>query len=86
MATKVVEVRQRVAVTVDEAKFDEGFMRDFRKTMYPFDSLDDHIEHLGQLAARGLVDDFSTFIEGYGPPKAMGITFKIESGEQEIVA
>jgi hypothetical protein len=86
MATKAVEYRNTVEVTVDEAKFDETFMREFRAVMYPFHTLDQHIEHLGQLFARGIVDNFS-FIEGYGPAKDMGISFRDRrEAEVEIVA
>lgn len=85
MATRTVEVRQLITVCIDETKFDEGFMRDFRKSMYPFSTLMDHIEHLAQLRARGLVDEFTTFIEGYGPPQEMGIAFKVQGCDEEII-
>ena len=84
MKTKQVDYRNTVEVTVDETKFDETFMREFRAVMYPFKTLDQHIEHLGQLFARGIVDNFS-FIEGYGPAKDMGISFRdLREGETEI--
>lgn len=79
-----VQVTQIVKVTVDEAKFTDGFMRSFRETMYPFETVDEHIEHLGQLYARGLSDEYS-FIEGYGPASKMGIKFVTLGQEQELL-
>jgi hypothetical protein len=80
-----VAVEQIIEVTVDESKFTPEFMVEFQKTMYDFDTIEEHIEHLGQLAARGIYDEFTTFIEGYGPPKDMGISFKITDQVEEIV-
>lgn len=81
---KFVKVEQTVEVEVDEAKFTQDFMAEFREVMYPFASLNEHICHLGQLHARGLADDLS-FIEGYGPAKAMGIRFRVVDAGEEIV-
>jgi len=83
MITKTVTVTILVEVTVDETKFDDAFMADFRKQMYHFTSLDRHIEHLGQMHARGLYND-EDFIEGYGQAKEMGIKFnelRVESAK-----
>lgn len=86
MTKKKVEVRQTIEVTVDETKFDESFMEDFRRTMYPFQTLDEHIEHLAQLSARGIIFNEDSFIEGYGVAKDMGIKFcDLREGETEIV-
>lgn len=68
---RTVECSIRVRVTVDETKFTEAFMAEFRRSFFPFDTIEEHIEHLGQLAARGEMR--SDFIEGYGPPADMGI-------------
>ena len=70
-------------VTVDETKFTPEFMAEFRKTFYDFKTMDDHIQHLGQLFSRGLCDDFS-FIEGYGPAKDMGIKFSDRPRESDV--
>ncbi len=83
--TKTVTVVQSIRVTVDERKFTPEFMREFRDSFYDFDTLNEHIMHLGQLCARGIVDDFS-FIEGYGRANLMGIKFVAEGGHQEIDA
>jgi hypothetical protein len=78
-----VEVSQTVQVTVDEAKFTPEFMAKFRASMYPFQTIERHIEYLGQLHARGLADEYS-FIEGYGQAADFGIRFRVVDGYQEI--
>lgn len=72
---KNVIVSQIIKVKIDESKFDDAFMREFRETFYNF-SLNDHIRHLAQLHARGIANNYS-FIEGYGSPEEMGIEFEI---------
>lgn len=75
MMTKTVSMECSVNVTVDESKFTPEFMEEFRKYFYDFDTVDDHIAHLAQLVIRGLVNQHSAFIEGYGKPDSMGIKF-----------
>lgn len=75
MICKEVTVTQYVHVYVDEAKFDEAFMAEFRSTHYDFWTLDEHIAHLAQLWARGVVSENESFIEGYGNAREMGIKF-----------
>jgi hypothetical protein len=72
----VAVVASAVVVEVDETKFDDTFMSEFRESFYQFDTIGDHIEHLAQLEARGLLRD--DFIEGYGPPKDMGIKATVQ--------
>lgn len=60
-----------VDVEIDETKFDETFLSEFRASFYPFYDIKDHVEHIAQLTARGLLDDFT---EGYGPIDDMGIS------------
>lgn len=52
-----------VEVEIDEDEFDEKFMEEFRSYMYDFDTIEDHVRHLAQLAAR---ESASGFVEGYG--------------------
>ena len=54
MTNKKVHVTSVVNVTIDESKFDAAFMQEFRESFYNLTTLDDHIEHLGQMYARGL--------------------------------
>lgn len=73
-------------VEIDETKFDETFMQEFRDSFYQFDTLEEHIEHITQLQARGLIDLIDkpdTFIEGYGPAQDMGIAMS-RIGDVEI--
>lgn len=67
MATLTFEVE----VSIDETKFDEAFLSEFRESFYPFFDVERHVEHIAQLEARGLLEDFT---EGYGPIKDMGIS------------
>ncbi len=85
MITKTVQVTFDVKVTVDETKFTPEFMGEFRNCFYPFDTLDDHIKHLAQLAAREFITGPYSFVEGYGYAEEMGISTEIESQEEEII-
>lgn len=80
---KTVYVTMEVEVTVDESKFDEEFMKEFREGFYPIHTIDGHLEHLAQMHVRGLCDD-DTFIEGYGPAADMGIKFNHYNTETEV--
>jgi hypothetical protein len=82
--SKEVRVTQVVKVTIDESKFTPAFMQEFREYLYPFFTIERHLEHLGQLYARGIASDFS-FIEGYGPAMDMGIKFEDVAQEQELL-
>ena len=84
MTTKSVDVTQTIVVTVDESKFTPEFMVEFRAQFYGFNNLDDHIKHLAQMEARGLISSADAFVEGYGPLKDMGISFSVDHQEEEI--
>lgn len=82
---RTVTVTHVVKVTVDETKFTEEWMAEFRRHFYPFDTLDEHIEHLGELFSRGLINEFGDpFIEGYGNASEMGIRFEWDYTEVEV--
>ena len=86
MIKYVVEVTQRVAVTLDEARFDDEFMESFNDSIADFgDDLERHAQHLGQLYARGIVDN-GDFMEGYGHADDMGVTFEEEWTEAEVIS
>ncbi|HEX7927317.1 MAG TPA: hypothetical protein VF678_06985, partial [bacterium] len=80
-----VLVSQVVEVTVDESKFDAAFMQTFRDTITDFDTIEQHVLHLAQLAARGVIHEFDDhhMIEGYGPRRSMGIALRIVPEETE---
>ncbi len=82
MITKRVVVSQVVEVTVDDTKFTPEFFAEFEASMFPYGTIDRHIEHLAQLHARGIVDQ-GDFIEGYGPSADMGISLNVEPGSTE---
>lgn len=80
MATFDIEVTQLVRVTLDETKFDDAFMSEFREDFYPFFTVSDHAEHIGQLVARSICEPTkysSEFIEGYGESREMGISAEV---------
>jgi len=89
--TFLVEVTQLVEVTLDESKFDESFMSEFRDSFYPFFDLVDHAKHLAQLQARGVENmqyhkpQFAPFVEGYGPISEFGIRARVIDTDIEEV-
>ena len=76
-----IVVEQVIQVTLDETKFDDAFMEEFRAGFYPFEDIKEHAEHIAQLQARGIIDLelMPDFVEGYGPSQDMGITAKTVS-------
>lgn len=70
-----VAVTMVVEVEVDAEKFSDDWMAEWRQSFYPFRTIDDHIEHIGQLAAREMLRE--DFTEGYGPLVDMGIKAKV---------
>lgn len=80
---KTVQVTQFVEVEVDETKFTPEFMEMFQNVFFKFETIDEHLEHLAQLEARGVIR--GDFIEGYGHQKDMGIRIRITDMETELV-
>lgn len=70
-----------VEVEIDDSKFDEAFMAEFRESFYLFFTVELHVEHIAQLEARGMLDDFT---EGYGQIKDMGIKARTVTWETEV--
>jgi len=85
MKKYLVKVTQIVEVELDETLFTEEFMEEFRESFCPFYDIEEHACHLGQAYARGLIDYFDAFIEGYGPQSEMGISFREVGFDKEIV-
>lgn len=87
MSKYQIEVTQLVEVELDESKFDETFMEEFRQSFYSFDTLQEHAEHIAQLQARGIIelDTGSEFVEGYGPSKDMGIRARVLDTNIDVV-
>lgn len=78
-----IQVTQMVEVILDETKFTEKMMEDFRSSFFEFYEVEEHAEHLAQLFARGIYEQ-GDFIEGYGPSDDFGITFSISDVYTEI--
>lgn len=78
---RTVSVTLLVDVEVDESKFTPVWLEEFRQYMFPFETIDEHIEHLASLEARGVLAN--DFIEGYGPRAEMGI--KISDAREDLV-
>lgn len=78
-----IQVTQMVEVILDETKFTEKMMEDFRESFFPLYDVSEHAEHLAQLFARGVYDE-GDFIEGYGPSNDFGITFSIYEVYTEV--
>lgn len=76
-----VIVTQYVEVEVDESKFTDKWMEDFKKNFYAFNTVKDHVEHLAQLTARERFN--KEFVEGYGPAEEMGIKARVTDVECE---
>lgn len=79
MRTFRVTVEQIIEVQLDETKFSDEFMKEFRSQFFNFDTLEEHAEHIGQLQAREIIDlsVMPEFIEGYGPSQDMGIKAQV---------
>lgn len=82
MKRKVI-VTSEVEVTVDETKFTPEWMAEWRGSFYHFHTVEDHIQHIGQLAAREMLNP--SFTEGYGPLSDMGIEARVVGSDTEIV-
>ena len=80
-----VLVYKTIEVVIDETKFDADFIKDFKEVFYDLEDIQEHVEHLAQLKAREIVDNYSphkdgAFIEGYGRVNLMGIKL-VETSE-----
>ena len=82
---QLVEVTQLIEVELDENKFNDDFMKEFREYFYQFYMIEDHLNHLAQLYSRGIATGYSgSFIEGFGLAKDMGIKFRHIDGWEEL--
>jgi hypothetical protein len=81
-----VIVTQMVEIDVDETKFTEAVMEEFRRSFYDFLTVEEHVSHLAQLYARGLINEFNRdhFVEGYGPIKDWSLTFRSVVEDTEV--
>jgi hypothetical protein len=87
MKTFTVNVTQTVEVSLNEAMFTKEFMEEFSRDFFYVNELEDHAEHIAQMAARELYNfgqHSNDFVEGYGPLKDMGITADVVSVYTEV--
>lgn len=81
---QLVSVQQIIEVEIDESKFTSEFLQEFQENFYPFACVEEHMTHLAQLFAREIADNYS-FIEGYGQAEDMGIKFKVEDCNVDVI-
>lgn len=88
--TFVVDVTQRITVTLETEKFTHDLMKDFNEVISDYgteeDAYEQHAKHIAYLAANG-EDFFATdFVEGYGWVNEAGITVtKVRDFDTEVV-
>lgn len=89
MTTRFVKVTQVIRVTTDDDKFTDEFLREFRASFYPFTTIEEHVEHLAQLKARGIADLSAywktEFVEGYGHIGEFGISAESDDADVELL-
>lgn len=77
-----VEVTHYVDVSIDEKKFTEKFLKEFREHFYNFQTVEDHVAHLAWMEVQDMLP--GDFIEGYGSKKEMGIDIHIVDSDSEV--
>jgi hypothetical protein len=85
MKNFTVNVDVLVDVSIDETKFTPEFMEEFRKSFYAFDTIEEHVAHIGELAATGRIAGWNNdFIEGYGKLDEMGIKVSVLCADADV--
>jgi hypothetical protein len=87
MKTIYVLVKQTVKVELDETKFTPEFLEEFAAHFFDYECVEQHAEHIGQLAAREVYafnrHRPTEFVEGYGEIGKFGITAEVINTELE---
>lgn len=74
-------------VEVDETKFTEAFFEEFSQSFFFMDTVQEAVEYLADLFARGMIrGEPNEFIEGFGPADAMGIRFIVAHGGKNPIS
>ena len=81
---RIIEVVHTIEVELDEEKFTEEFMAEFRSYITPLFTIDEHAEYLASRYASGDIDEWG-FVEGYGEAKEFGIKFRLISEEATAI-
>lgn len=84
MSEREIYVTQTITVKLDDTKFTPEFMEEFRQFFYDFLTIEDHANHIAQLAARGMIET-PCFIEGYGESDGMGIEVRVEATDERSI-
>ena len=80
---KNVNIEMSVEVHYNPEKFTDEFMEDFRKTMMPFETIDDHLQYLAIMFASGAIHNGK--LEGYGHLyEDMGVHFVDSLASAEV--
>ncbi|KZL19047.1 hypothetical protein [Pseudovibrio sp. Ad37] len=73
MARYRVEMKSTVLIDIDESKFTDEFMEQYRQLIDPgFCEVRDHAGLLAELAVGGIIEN-GCFVEGYGDLNQQGI-------------
>lgn len=86
MTKHIVTVITTVEVTLDDAKFTPDFFAEYVSNFAPYDTVEDHAEHLAWVHATGVEDldtSLNPFVEGYGPINDFGIRAVTKDTEVE---
>ncbi len=78
---RIVKIEKLIEVEIDESKFTEEFINDFKESFYPFENMDAHITHIAWLESSRLLNSFT---EGYGDISDFGISAQEKSGCNSI--
>lgn len=85
--SREVRVTRFIRISVDPTKFTPEFMAEYSSYITDLETIDEHIEHLAELANRGVIDGGrDQEIEGYGKLSDMGITCRVMHNESEVLA
>lgn len=79
---KSILVTQLVEVEINESFFSEEFLKEFREVFYNFHTINDHMKHIAQLSARGLIGSGSV-PEGYCEGMIIGHSPEVIEVEME---
>ncbi|SDR07983.1 hypothetical protein [Pseudovibrio sp. Tun.PSC04-5.I4] len=75
MARYRVELKSTILIDIDESKFTEEFMEQYRELIDPsFREVRDHAGLLAEFALGGIAEN-GDFVEGYGDLNQQGIKF-----------
>lgn len=84
---KIVEIKHTVEIEVDESKFTEKFMEEYRQYICQLYTVEEHMENLVSYYCYPNFPyefDKSEFVEGYGKLYDLGVKFVLLNTETDI--